>query len=124
MSREWNDNQPIYRQLRDRGIHMILDGVLKEGDPLPSVRNVAAEFRVNPLTVLKAYQQLVDEDLVEMKRGLGMFVKPGARGLLLKGERQKFLNEEWPRIAETIERLGLTEKELDAAARKKAKEAR
>jgi GntR family transcriptional regulator len=124
MSREWNDNQPIYRQLRDRGVHMILDGVLKEGDPLPSVRNVAAEFRVNPLTVLKAYQHLVDENLVEMKRGLGMFVKPGARELLLKGERQKFLKEEWPRIATTIERLGLTEKELDAAARKKAKEAR
>ena len=124
MSREWNDSQPIYRQLRDRAMHMILDGVLKEGDPLPSVRNVAAEFRVNPLTVLKAYQQLVDEDLVEMKRGLGMFVKPGARGLLLKGERQKFLKEEWPRIAETIVRLGLTEKELDAAARKIAKEAR
>jgi GntR family transcriptional regulator len=124
MSREWNDNQPIYRQLRDRGVHMILDGVLKEGDPLPSVRNVAAEFRVNPLTVLKAYQHLVDENLVEMKRGLGMFVKPGAREVLLKGERQKFLKEEWPRIAETIERLGLTEKELEAAARKKAKEAR
>jgi len=124
MSREWNDNQPIYRQLRDRGVHMILDGVLKEGDPLPSVRNVAAEFRVNPLTVLKAYQHLVDEDLVEMKRGLGMFVKPGARELLLKGERQKFLKEEWPRIATTIERLGITEKELEAAVRKKAKEAR
>jgi GntR family transcriptional regulator len=124
MSREWNDNQPIYRQLRDRGVHMILDGVLKEGDPLPSVRNVAAEFRVNPLTVLKAYQSLVDEDLVEMKRGLGMFVKAGAREVLLKGERQKFLKEEWPRIAEAIERLGLTEKELEAAARKKAKEAR
>jgi GntR family transcriptional regulator len=124
MSREWNDNQPIYRQLRDRGVHMILDGVLKEGDPLPSVRNVAAEFRVNPLTVLKAYQHLVDENLVEMKRGLGMFVKPGARESLLKGERQKFLKEEWPRIAETIERLGLTEKELETAARKKAKEAR
>jgi len=124
MSHEWNDNQPIYRQLRDRGVHMILDGVLKEGDPLPSVRNVAAEFRVNPLTVLKAYQHLVDENLVEMKRGLGMFVKPGAREFLLKGERQKFLKEEWPRIAETIERLGLTEKELEAAARKKAKEAR
>ncbi len=124
MSREWNDNQPIYRQLRDRGVHMILDGVLKEGDPLPSVRNVAAEFRVNPLTVLKAYQHLVDENLVEMKRGLGMFVRPGARELLLKGERQKFLKEEWPRIAETIERLGLTEKELEAAARRKAKEAR
>src|SRR5436189_2389475 len=122
MNREWNDTQPIYRQLRDRGVHMILDGVLKEGDPLPSVRNVAAEFRVNPLTVLKAYQHLVDEDLVEMKRGLGMFVKPGARELLLKAERQKFLKEEWPRIAATIDRLGLTEKELEAAARKKSKE--
>ena len=121
MSREWNDSQPIYRQLRDRGVHMILDGVLKEGDPLPSVRNVAAEYRINPLTVLKAYQQLVDEDLVEMKRGLGMFVKPGARDLLLKGERQKFLSEEWPLVAEKIQRLGLTEKELDAAAAKRAK---
>src|ERR1043166_5911299 len=119
MNREWNDSQPIYRQLRDRGAHMILDGVLKEGDPLPSVRNVAAEHRVNPLTVLKAYQQLVDEDLVEMKRGLGMFVKNGARELLLKGERQKFLNEEWPLVAKKIERLGLTQKELDAAAGKR-----
>ena len=116
MNREWNDNQPIYRQLRDRGVHMILDGVLKEGDPLPSVRNVAAEYRVNPLTVLKAYQQLVDEDLVEMRRGLGMFVIAGARDLLLKGERQKFLTEEWPRIAATIQRLGLTRRELVAAA--------
>jgi GntR family transcriptional regulator len=118
MNREWNDSQPIYRQLRDRGAHMILDGVLKEGDPLPSVRNVAAEYRVNPLTVLKAYQQLVDEDLVEMKRGLGMFVKPGARDQLLKGERQKFLTDEWPRVAEKIQRLGLTQKDLDAAARR------
>jgi GntR family transcriptional regulator len=113
---EWNDSQPIYRQLRDRGVHMILDGVLIEGDPLPSVRNVAAEYRVNPLTVLKAYQQLVDENLVEMRRGLGMFVKAGARELLLKAERQKFLTEEWPRVAEKIQRLGLTQKELDAAA--------
>ena len=120
MNREWNDSQPIYRQLRDRGVHMILDGVLKEGDPLPSVRNVAAEFRVNPLTVLKAYQQLVDEELVEMKRGLGMFVKAGVRDLLLKGERQKFLTEEWPRVAEKIQRLELTQKELDAAARRSA----
>jgi GntR family transcriptional regulator len=118
MNREWNDSQPIYRQLRDRGVHMILDGVLKEGDPLPSVRNVASEFRVNPLTVLKAYQELVDENLVEMRRGLGMFFKAGARDLLLKGERQKFLNDEWPRVAEKIERLGLTEKELDAAAKR------
>ena len=126
MDREWNDRQPIYRQLRDRGVHMILDGVLKEGDPLPSVRNVATEFRVNPLTVLKAYQQMVDEDLVEMRRGLGMFVKAGARELLLKGEREKFLAEEWPRVATTIQRLGLTQKELEAAAarasRKSAKE--
>ena len=97
---------------------MILDGVLNEGDPLPSVRNVAAEYRVNPLTVLKAYQQLVDEELVEMKRGLGMFVKAGARDLLLKGERQKFLTNEWPRVAEKIRRLGLTQKELDAAAKR------
>jgi GntR family transcriptional regulator len=118
MNREWNDSQPIYRQLRDRGVHMILDGVLKEGDPLPSVRNVAAEYRVNPLTVLKAYQQMVDEDLVEMKRGLGMFVKAGARELLLKGEREKFLSDEWPRVAEKIERLGITQKELEAAARR------
>ena len=121
MNREWNNSQPIYRQLRDRGVHMILDGVLKEGDPLPSVRNVAAEYRVNPLTVLKAYQHLVDEDLVEMKRGLGMFVKPGARQILLKGERQKFLTEQWPAIAATIERLGLTQKELDAAVARHAK---
>jgi GntR family transcriptional regulator len=119
MDREWNDSQPIYRQLRDRVVAMILDGVLKEGDPLPSVRTVASEFRVNPLTVLKAYQELVDEDLVEMRRGLGMFVKPGARDLLLKGERQKFLSDEWPRIAEKIQRLGLTQKELDAAAAKR-----
>jgi DNA-binding transcriptional regulator YhcF (GntR family) len=115
MDREWNNRQPIYRQLRDRSVHMILDRVLKEGDPLPSVRNVAAEYRVNPLTVLKAYQELVDEQLVETKRGLGMFVKAGARDLLLTGERQKFLAEEWPRVFLTIQRLGLTQKELDAA---------
>lgn len=116
MNREWNNSQPIYRQLRDRGVHMILDGVLQEGDPLPSVRTVAADYRVNPLTVLKAYQQLVDEQLVEKRRGLGMFVKAGARKLLLQGERQKFLTEEWPRIAATIQRLGLTPKELMRAA--------
>ena len=130
MKREWNDSQPIYRQLRDRVVHMILDGVLNEGDPLPSVRSVAAEFRVNPLTVLKAYQQLVHEQLVETKRGLGMFVKPGARNLLLKGERQKFLAEQWPRVAATIQRLGITPKELlraaasDRSSSKTAKEER
>src|SRR5580658_9633769 len=103
MDRDWNDGQPIYRQLRDRVVAMILDGVLNEGDPLPSVRNVAAESRVNPLTVLKAYQQLVDEQFVEKKRGLGMFVSDGARNLLLQGERQKFLAEEWPRVHATIQ---------------------
>ena len=87
MDRDWNDSQPIYRQLRDRVVAMILDGVLNEGDPLPSVRNVAAEYRVNPLTVLKGYQQLVDEQLVEKKRGRGMFINAGARDLLLQGER-------------------------------------
>jgi GntR family transcriptional regulator len=112
MDREWNDSQPIYRQVRDRVVAMILDGVLKEGDPLPSVRNVAAEYRVNPLTVLKGYQQLVDEGLVETRRGLGMFINAGARSLLLQGERQKFLGEEWPRIHATIQRLGLKAKEL------------
>ena len=112
MDREWNDSQPIYRQLRDRVVAMILDGVLREGDPLPSVRNVAAEYRLNPLTVLKGYQQLVDEGLVESRRGLGMFINAGARGLLLEGERQKFLGEEWPRIAATIQRLGLKAEEL------------
>src|SRR5438045_7464708 len=112
MDREWNDSQPIYRQLRDRVVAMILDGVLKEGDPLPSVRTVAAEYRVNPLTVLKAYQQLVDEGLVESRRGRGMFVTIGARGRLLRDERQRFLSEQWPRIYATIQRLGLKAEDL------------
>jgi GntR family transcriptional regulator len=116
MEREWNDSQPIYRQLRDRVVELILDGALQEGDPLPSVRTVAAESRVNPITVLKAYQELTDEQLVEKKRGLGMYVKPGARTLLLAGERQKFLAEQWPRIHATIQRLGLTPQELLDAA--------
>lgn len=137
MDREWNEDQPIYRQLRDRVVAMILDGVLKEGDPLPSVRNVAAEYRVNPLTVLKGYQELVNEELVERRRGLGMFVKMGARNQLLAGEREKFLGEEWPRIQETIQRLGLKAEELlngtrpdsassgaTAAAKKKSEEER
>ncbi|HSE64771.1 MAG TPA: GntR family transcriptional regulator [Thermoanaerobaculia bacterium] len=116
MGREWNDSQPIYRQLRDLVVAMILDRVLKEGDPLPSVRTVAAEYRVNPLTVLKAYQHLVEEGLVETRRGLGMFINSGARDLLLQGERQRFLGDEWPRISETIRRLGLTAEELLRAA--------
>src|SRR5919199_3959030 len=109
MTREWNDGQPIYRQLRDGVVHMILDGILKEGDPLPSVRNVAAEYRVNPLTVLKAYQELTDEQLVETRRGLGMFVNGGARDLLLEAERERVLRDEWPRVAATIQRVGINE---------------
>jgi len=112
MGQDWNDSQPIYRQLRDRVVAMILDGALKEGDPLPSVRSVAAEYRVNPLTVLKGYQQLVDEGLVEARRGLGMFVTDGAGKRLLQGERQRFLNEEWPKIHATILRLGLSPEDL------------
>jgi len=112
MDREWNDNQPIYRQLRDRVVAMILEGVLKEGDPLPSVRNVAAEYRVNPLTVLKGYQELVDENLVESKRGLGMFVKEGARESLLKNERRDFLKDEWPQVLKKMRRLGLKPEDL------------
>ena len=102
-----SDNQPIYRQLRDRVVAMILEGALKEGDPLPSVRSVAAEYQINPLTVLKGYQALVDEDLVEKRRGLGMFINAGAREVLLRDERQKFLADQWPEIHATILRLGL-----------------
>ncbi len=116
MDREWNDSQPIYRQIRDLVVEMILDRVLNEGDPLPSVRQISAEYRVNPLTVLKSFQQLVDEQLVEKKRGRGMFVKADARDLLLQGERQKFLTEQWPRVYATIQRLGLTAQELLDAA--------
>jgi GntR family transcriptional regulator len=112
VSDQWNDSQPIYRQLRDRVIAMILDSVLKEGDPLPSVRTVAADYRVNPLTVLKAYQQLADEQIVEKRRGIGMFVKAGVRQQLLRDERHRFLKEEWPGVLATLQRLGLRAEDL------------
>lgn len=121
MDPAWNDSQPIYRQIRERIIAMILDGLLKEGDPLPSVRNVATEVRVNPLTVLKAYQQLEAENLVEKRRGIGMFVNVGARDLLLQGERQRFLTDQWPEIHATILRLGLAP-ELLGGPKPKTKE--
>jgi GntR family transcriptional regulator len=105
---KWDESQPIYRQLRDRVVAMMLEGVLKEGEALPSVRQVASEYRLNPLTVLKAYQQLADEGLVEKRRGLGMFVAPGAGSALMKDERERFLQQEWPRIHATILRLGLS----------------
>jgi DNA-binding transcriptional regulator YhcF (GntR family) len=107
MDPKWNEDQPIYRQLRDRVVAMILEGALKDGDALPSVRNVAAEYRLNPLTVLKGYQELVDEGLVEKKRGRGMFITDGARQQLLKDERRRFIDKEWPQVLGTIERLGL-----------------
>lgn len=119
MDFQWTDDQPIYRQLRDRVVAMILDGTLAEGDSLPSVRNVAAEHQLNPLTVLKGYQELVDEGLVEKRRGLGMFVREGATGKLMTDERAKFLNDEWPRVAETIHRLGLNIDELLKSLAKK-----
>ncbi|MDH3839562.1 MAG: GntR family transcriptional regulator [Chromatiales bacterium] len=112
MDPKWNDNQPIYRQLRDRVVAMILEGVLKDGDALPSVRNVAAEYRLNPLTVLKGYQELVDENLVEKRRGLGMFVTEGARVALLADERKRFLDNEWPEVVGRIRRLDLDVSEL------------
>src|SRR5580693_8636538 len=118
----WNDSQPIYRQLRDRVVAMMLDGVLKEGNPLPSVRTVAAEYRVNPLTVLKAYQQLVDDGLVEKRRGLGMFTTTGASERLLAGERQKFLEEQWPLVLASIQRLGLKPEELLSPSPSRPKE--
>jgi len=112
MEPNWSDNQPIYRQLRDRVVAMILEDTLKEGDPLPSVRSVAAEYQINPLTVLKGYQSLVDEGLVEKRRGLGMFVREGARRNLMKNEREQFLKNEWPQILQRIQRLGLELQEL------------
>jgi GntR family transcriptional regulator len=114
MDPNWNDNQPIYRQLRDRMVALILEGALKEGDPLPSVRAVAADYRLNPLTVLKGYQQLVDEGLVEKRRGRGMYVSEGAQRLLMAGERERFLNEQWPQILAVIHRLGFSAQELFA----------
>lgn len=116
MEPNWSDNQPIYRQLRDRVVAMILEDALKEGDPLPSVRSVAAEYQINPLTVLKGYQSLVDEGLVEKRRGLGMFVKEGARRNLMKNEREQFLKNEWPQIVQRIQRMDLDVQELVKAA--------
>jgi len=118
MNVTWNDSTPIYRQLRDRVVAMILDGVLRQGDALPSVRQVAADFQINPITVSKAYQELVDDGLVEKRRGLGMYVSEGAREALLKSERERFLREEWPALSERLARLGIRIEELLNAARR------
>ncbi len=112
MSDTWNNNAPIYRQLKERVIEMLLDGVLKPGDALPSVRQIAADFQLNPITVSRAYQELADEMLVEKRRGIGMYVLDGAREKLISSERERFLNEEWPAMIERIRRLGLNTQDL------------
>ncbi len=112
MSVNWNDQTPIYRQLKQRVLGMMLDGLLKPGDALPSVRQVAAEYQLNPITVLKAYQELVEEELVEKRRGVGMYMTESALDKLLANERQRFIEEEWPAMLERIRRLGLDVQQL------------
>ncbi len=116
MSKDWNNNAPIYRQLKDRIVAMLLDGLLKPGDPLPSVRQIAADFQLNPITVSRAYQELADATLVEKRRGIGMYVTDGAREKLIVSERERFLQEEWPQMVERIRRLGMNTTELLSAA--------
>ena len=119
MSAHWNDSQPIYWQLKERTVAMILDGTLGEGEALPSVRTVASEFQLNPITVSKSYQALVDDDLVEKRRGLGMFIRTGARQKLMESERQKFLTDEWPAMVIRIQQLGLDSNKLLQSAKEK-----
>ena len=116
MNANWHDNSPIYRQLKQRVVSMMLDGLLKPGDALPSVRQIAAEYQLNPITVSRAYQELADETLVEKRRGLGMYVTDGAREKLLTSEREQFLKNEWPAVLERMRSLGLSVKELLAGA--------
>ncbi len=113
---QWNDNSPIYRQLKERVVAMMLDGALKPGDALPSVRQIAAEYQLNPITVSRAYQELVDDALVEKRRGLGMYVTDGAPEKLLSSEREHFMRDEWPLVLERMRRLGLDIKSLMKAA--------
>ena len=119
MTTQWNDSQPIYWQLKERTIAMILDGTLTEGEALPSVRTVASDFQLNPITVSKSYQALVDDDLVEKRRGLGMFIRTGARQKLMESERQKFLTDEWPAMVIRIQQLGLDSNKLLQSVKEK-----
>ena len=112
MSADWNDNSPIYRQLKAKVVGMMLDGALQSGDALPSVRQVAADYQLNPITVSKAYQELVDDHLVEKRRGIGMYMTEGASEKLLASERERFMREEWPAMVERIRRLGLNVDQL------------
>ena len=117
MHHDWHNNAPIYRQLKERIVGMVLDGLLKPGEALPSVRQIAADFQLNPITVMRAYQELADATLVEKRRGIGMYVTDGAREKLLVSERERFLREEWPPLLERIQRLGMNLKELMQAAK-------
>lgn len=108
----WNDDQPIYRQLMNEVIGWILSGRLEDGDALPSIRNLASDYEVNPLTAAKAYQGLTDNGLVDKRRGVGLFIKPGARERLLRLEKEKFMTSEWPEIVARIEQVGIDPKEL------------
>jgi len=112
MTTGWNDNTPIYRQLKDKVVSMMLDGALKAGDALPSVRQIAAEYQLNPITVSRAYQELADENLVEKRRGIGMYVTEGASEKLLASERERFVRDEWPAMVERIRRLGIDLEQL------------
>ena len=116
MSNDWNNNTPIYRQLKERIVAMLLDGVLKPGDPLPSVRQIAADFQLNPITVSRAYQELADATLVEKRRGIGMYVTDGAREKLIVSERERFLLEDWPQMLVRIRRLDINMEDLMASA--------
>lgn len=112
MNISWNDDQPIYRQLRDKMVGLILDGVYTEGDAIPSVRQVSSDYQINHLTVAKAYQELVDMGLVESRRGMGMYVLAGAREKLHGEEKQKFLQQELPQLLVRIAQLGISKTEL------------
>ncbi|RYZ98196.1 MAG: GntR family transcriptional regulator [Moraxellaceae bacterium] len=122
MTHSWNDDQPIYRQLRERIVGLMLTGVFKEGDPLPSVRQVASDYQINHLTVSKAYQELVDMQLVEAKRGMGMYVMPGAQEKLHSIEKEKFLTSELPALLARIKNLGISAEELCTAIIKTSEE--
>ena len=113
----WSDTLPIYRQLADRLAAQLLDGEPPEGEAMPSVRTLAHRYLINPLTVSRALQSLVDDGLVESRRGLGMYVQSGARDRLRRAERQRFLEQEWPLLRERLKRLGISPDDLDWEAR-------
>lgn len=108
----WNDNTPIYQQLRDRIVTLIIEGRLQEGEAVPSVRQVSSDYRINHLTVAKAYQELMSEGLLEKKRGIGIFVLTGARRKLLEQEREKFQKSEFPDLLKRIRRLGISRQQI------------